>query len=67
MAEAINIARFTRKIVIQNIAFALGVKGVFLAMGAVGAASMWEAVFADVGVALLTVLNSSRTLMRKTR
>jgi len=67
VAEAINIARFTRKIVIQNIAFALGVKGVFLAMGAVGAASMWEAVFADVGVALLTVLNSSRTLMRKTR
>jgi len=65
VAEAIRIARFTKKIVIQNIAFALGIKGIFLAMGALGVASMWEAVFADVGVALLTVLNSTRTLARK--
>jgi len=63
VAEAIKIARHTKKIVIQNIIFALGVKGIFLALGAVGVASMWEAVFADVGVALLTVLNSTRTLL----
>lgn len=67
VAETIRIARHTKKIVIQNIAFALGVKGIFLALGAVGVASMWEAVFADVGVALLTVLNSTRTLMQKTK
>jgi len=65
VAEAISIARYTKKIVIQNIVFALGVKSMFLALGAVGVASMWEAVFADVGVALLTVLNSTRTLMRE--
>lgn len=67
VAEAIKIARHTKKIVIQNIVFALVVKIVFLGMGAVGAASMWEAVFADVGVALLTVLNSTRTLVAKTK
>lgn len=65
VAKAISIARYTKKIVIQNIVFALGVKGIFLALGAVGVASMWQAVFADVGVALLTVLNSTRTLMRE--
>ncbi|MCL6558584.1 MAG: HAD-IC family P-type ATPase, partial [Firmicutes bacterium] len=62
VAEAVNIARFTRKIILQNIILALGVKGIFLGMGAMGAATMWEAVFADVGVALLAVLNSARTL-----
>jgi len=67
VAEAIKIARYTKKIVIQNITFALGVKGIFLAMGALGVSSMWEAVFADVGVALITVLNSTRTLMRKVK
>ncbi|MDR0221855.1 MAG: hypothetical protein LBI54_10700 [Lachnospiraceae bacterium] len=44
----------------QNIVFALGVKLVFLSLGAFGIATMWEAVFADVGVALLAVLNASR-------
>ena len=65
VAEAIKIARHTKKIVIQNIVFALGVKGVFLTLGAVGVATMWEAVFADVGVALLAILNSTRTLVHK--
>jgi Cd2+/Zn2+-exporting ATPase len=60
LAEAIDIARNTKRIVWQNIAFALGVKGLFLLMGAFGVATMWEAVFADVGVALLAVLNAMR-------
>jgi len=64
LAEAVKVARFTRKIVWQNIVFALGIKGLFLALGAVGLATMWEAVFADVGVALLAVLNAMR-VMRK--
>lgn len=62
VADAIKIARHTRKIVIENIVLALSVKGIFLAMGAAGIATMWEAVFADVGVALLAVLNSTRAL-----
>ena len=61
-AEAIEIARRTRAIVWQNIAFALGVKGLVLIMGAFGVATMWEAVFADVGVALLATLNAARIL-----
>jgi Cd2+/Zn2+-exporting ATPase len=60
--EAINVAKRTRAIVWQNIIFALGVKGVFLALGAFGFATMWEAVFADVGVALLAILNATRVL-----
>jgi Cd2+/Zn2+-exporting ATPase len=60
LAEAIDIARFTKRIVWQNIIFALSIKGLFLILGAVGVASMWEAVFADVGVALLAVLNAAR-------
>ncbi|MCL2814142.1 MAG: cadmium-translocating P-type ATPase [Oscillospiraceae bacterium] len=60
LSEAIGIARFTKRIVWQNIFFALGVKGLFLILGAFGAASLWEAVFADVGVALLAVLNAAR-------
>lgn len=57
---AIKIARKTRKIVFENIALALGVKGIVLILGAFGVATMWEAVFADVGVAILAVLNSVR-------
>ncbi|MFW6270188.1 MAG: heavy metal translocating P-type ATPase [Bacillota bacterium] len=60
LITAIETAQITRKIVWQNIIMALGVKGVVLAMGALGMATMWEAVFADVGVALLAVLNSMR-------
>lgn len=65
IAEAIKIARHTRKIIIQNIIFALGIKGVFLTLGAIGIATMWQAVFADVGVAILAVLNSTRALHYK--
>lgn len=60
--EAIKIAKRTRGIVWQNIGFALGVKGIFLTIGALGMVTMWEAVFADVGVALLAILNSTRVL-----
>ena len=59
---AVQIARRTRKIVLQNIGFAFGVKAVFMLFGAWGVASIWEAVFADVGVSLLAVLNAARTL-----
>lgn len=59
---AIKVAKHTRHIVWQNITFALGVKGVFLLMGAFGIATMWEAVFSDVGVTLLAVLNAMRVL-----
>jgi len=62
VAEAIQIGRKTRRIVWQNVVFALAVKGVFIALGIAGAATMWEAVFADVGVALLAVLNAGRVL-----
>jgi len=62
IASAIKIAKNTRKIVWQNIIFALGVKLIVLIMGAFGVATMWEAVFADVGVALIAVLNAMRVL-----
>lgn len=65
VATALKVARRTRTIVYQNIAFALGVKGIFLLLGAMGLATMWEAVFADVGVALLAVLNALRVLNAK--
>ncbi len=61
LVTAIQIAGKTRNIVWQNIIFALAVKGVVLLLGAFGTATMWEAVFADVGVALIAVLNSIRT------
>src|SRR5690606_14353053 len=57
---AIHIGRQTKKIVWQNIALAFGVKALVLILGAWGLASMWEAVFADVGVALLAILNAVR-------
>ncbi len=60
--EAIERARRTRRIVAENVVFALGFKAVFLALGAVGLATMWEAVIADVGVALIAVLNATRAL-----
>jgi Cd2+/Zn2+-exporting ATPase len=59
---ALDIASWTRRIVWQNIFFALGVKGIVLVMGAFGIATMWEAVFADVGVALIAVLNAMRVM-----
>lgn len=62
IAAVVRIARKTLRIVKQNIVFALGVKGLVLLLGAFGMASMWEAVFADVGVAVIAILNSMRTL-----
>jgi Cd2+/Zn2+-exporting ATPase len=64
LIEAKNIAGFTKRIVWQNIIFALGVKTVFMALGAFGIATMWAAVFADVGVSLLAVLNAMRILSK---
>ncbi len=60
LISAMHIAQKTRSVVWQNIALAFGIKLFVLALGAMGMATMWEAVFADVGVALLAVLNSSR-------
>ena len=60
VAAAIRIGRRTRSIVWQNIVLALGVKAVVLALGTLGMATLWEAVFADVGVALLAILNAMR-------
>jgi Zn2+/Cd2+-exporting ATPase len=65
VAEAIAIARFTRRIVWQNIGCAIGVKLLFVGLGAAGLASMWEAVFADMGTTLVAVLNAARTLGKK--
>ncbi|WEV45784.1 heavy metal translocating P-type ATPase [Streptococcaceae bacterium ESL0687] len=64
IATTIKIAAFTRKIVIQNIAFALIVKLLFIILGTFGVASMWEAVFADVGVTVIAVLNTVRILKK---
>jgi len=60
IARAIEIGRSTRRIVWQNIGLAFGVKAIVMILGAFGMASMWEAVFADVGVALLAILNAVR-------
>ena len=64
IATAMQVAKDTRRIVWQNIFFALGVKGLFLIMGAFGVATMWEAVFADVGVTVIAVLNAMRILKK---
>lgn len=62
IVRVMKIAVGTRKIVWENISFALGVKAIFLVLGALGIAGMWQAVFADVGVTVLAVLNSLRIL-----
>lgn len=62
IASAIKIAKRTRKIVLQNIIFAISIKIIVLILGAGGLATMWEAVFADVGVTLIAVLNSMRVI-----
>ncbi len=62
IAAAIKIAKKTRSIVMQNIILALGVKGIILILVALGMGTMWEAVFGDVGVALLAVLNAMRAM-----
>ena len=65
VVTALKIARKTHIIVWQNIIFALSVKGAILIMGAFGVATMWEAVFGDVGVALIAVLNATRVITHK--
>jgi len=60
LVEAIKIARFTKRIVWQNIVFSLGIQVLFIVLGAAGVASIWEAIFADVGVALIAIFNSMR-------
>lgn len=65
IATAIDISKRTLKIVYQNIIFALAVKAIVLIMGALGVATMWEAVFADVGVSVIAILNAMRALKVK--
>jgi Cd2+/Zn2+-exporting ATPase len=65
MAEAVTISNITRKIVWQNIILAFSVKAIFITFGAMGMATMWEAVFADMGTALLAVANSTRIIGKK--
>ena len=65
VAEAIRLARRTRRVVWQNITGAVGMKLLVLVLGAVGMATLWAAVFADVGVALLAILNAVRLLSDK--
>ena len=65
IAKVVKISRKTMVIVKQNIVFALGVKALVLVLGALGLASMWAAVFADVGVSVIAILNSMRTLRKK--
>ena len=65
IAESIRIARATQRIALQNVCFALAVKLIVMVLGLLGHASMWAAVFADSGVAMLCVINSVRLLYRK--
>jgi Cd2+/Zn2+-exporting ATPase len=62
LVAAMEVARFTRRVAWQNVVFAVGVKVLFLLLGALGVAGLWEAVFADVGVALLAVFNAMRVM-----
>ncbi|HEY9647512.1 MAG TPA: heavy metal translocating P-type ATPase [Chroococcidiopsis sp.] len=62
VVEAIQIGRKTLRIVWQNIIFAMAIKGLFIALGIFGVATMWEAVFADMGVALMAIVNAMRVL-----
>jgi len=65
LATGMKVAKYTRKIAWQNIILALGTKALFLILGAFGIAGLWEAIFADVGVTLLAVINASRVLAVK--
>ncbi len=64
ITESLKIAKQTKAIVIQNILISFIIKGIFLLLGALGYASMWQAVFGDVGVALIAVLNSMRLIKK---
>ena len=60
--DALKNEKKTRKIVLQNIIFSLAVKSIIMVLGAIGISTLWMAVFADVGVTLLAVLNSLRVM-----
>ena len=62
VAVAIQVGKKTHAIVMQNIIFALTIKVIFIGLGLMGLATMWEAVFADVGVALVAIFNATRVL-----
>lgn len=64
LVDALKVAKRTRRIVWQNIGFAMGVKAIVLILGAGGLATMWEAVFADVGVALIAIMNAMRVIRK---
>ena len=61
---AIDIARFTRRVVTQNIVFSIAVKVIFLLVSLIGSITTWQAIFADVGVSLIAILNASRIIRR---
>lgn len=65
VAEAVRIGRFTRRVVLENIVFAIGVKLAVILAGACGYVSLWGAVFADVGVSLIAVMNSLRIMAKR--
>ena len=65
IVTAIKIAKKTRTVVWQNIALALGVKIITLILGVMGFATIWAAIFADVGVALIAILNAARVIRMK--
>ena len=67
IARGIRISRKCLRIVYENIVFALGVKALCLVLGALGLANMWAAIFADVGVMVLAVLNAIRALRTSTK
>lgn len=66
LLTAFSVSHITHRIVVENITFSLGIKLLILLLGAMGMASMWAAVFSDVGVALLCILNAMRIFSRYT-
>ena len=65
ISDCIRLTKKTMRIVYQNIIFAIGIKLLVLVLGAVGVVGMWSAVFADVGVAVVAILNAMRSLGQK--
>ena len=62
VAKSVKISRKTKSIVLQNIFFSIGIKGLIMILSGIGLTSMWLAVFGDVGVSILAILNSTRAL-----
>jgi Cd2+/Zn2+-exporting ATPase len=65
IADGVQVSRFTASIIIQNIVFALGIKVLIMLLGTLGYASLWMAIFGDVGVAFIAILNSGRAIYKK--